>query len=469
MIFNSVIFIFFFLPTVLLGSFVFRKNTNLKKSWIVLTGFLFYGWCNVRILIFLVLFGVVHYWFGKLLKCCRGQKEARAFILIPGIIFNLLCLYFAKYLNFSVDVVNRIFRTSIQPVPNIIVPLGMSFLCFSMISYLVDIYKEKSNGAENILDFFVYLTFFPKISQGPIASYCIMNDDIIHGGESLHIQNIADGARRFICGFGKKVLIADVLGASVDRIYLNLAAGITGATAWMGILCYTLQIYYDFSGYTDMAIGIAAMLGFHLPENFTAPYLSKSVSEFWRRWHITLGQWFKEYVYFPLGGSRRGMIRTVLNLSVVWMLTGLWHGASAHFVLWGVYFGVFVIIEKLISKQKWFEVIPGFCKWAITFFLVMMGWVIFRSSSISEMLLYFRTLLFGSNSVFGFSYFFDITVCISMSVGIILALPRPCFLKSMKKGAAFSYIYDIALVIVLISSIVFMMNSTYRSFIYFQF
>lgn len=195
MIFNSVIFIFFFLPVVLLGSFIFKRNINLKKVWLVLTSFLFYGWCNVRILIFLCVFGVVHYWFGKFLKCCGRQKKSTVFILIPGIIFNILCLYYAKYLNLSIEIVNRLFGTGIQTISNIIVPLGMSFLCFSMMSYLVDIYTGKNDGASNILDFFVYLTFFPKVSQGPISSYDGMKDEIVFGGgdcASRILQTVQD-------------------------------------------------------------------------------------------------------------------------------------------------------------------------------------------------------------------------------------------------------------------------------------
>lgn len=254
-------------------------------------------------------------------------------------------------------------------------------------------------------------------------------------------------------------------------VWGSVSSGFSAATAWMGVLCYTLQIYYDFSGYTDMAIGIARMLGFSLPENFDFPYLSKSVSEFWRRWHITLGNWFKEYVYFPLGGSRKGTLRTILNLSVVWLLTGIWHGAATNYVLWGVYFGCFVIFEKLISKTNWYQKVPALCKWAGTFFLVMMGWVIFRSCSLSEIAAYFKLMFTGCDTtIYGFSYFFDNSVYVSVCAGVLLTLPRPSkLIVRFSDNPVAIVIENLLLVCVLLLSIFFMFNSTYQSFIYFQF
>jgi len=470
MTFNSVIFLFFFLPVVLIGSVLLQRKPVIKKAWLVLASFVFYGWCNTRILLFLLLFGAAHYWLGCLLEACADRKTARNFLLIPGILLNVGCLFYVKYLNYTISLGNLLFGATFPAVAGIIAPLGISFLCFSMIAYLVDIYRGKSKALDNLIDFYLYLSFFPKISQGPITRHRDMRN-ISAGGDRATISGFSDGLRRFVGGLGKKVLIADILGASVDTVWGNISTGFSSATAWMGILCYTLQIYYDFSGYTDMAIGIAKMLGFTLPENFDFPYLSKSVSEFWRRWHITLGNWFKEYIYFPLGGSRKGMLRTLLNLCVVWLFTGIWHGAATHYVLWGVYFGCFVIFEKCIGKTNWYQKIPAVCKWAGTFFLVMMGWVIFRSNSLTEMASYFKLLITGSETaIYGFGYFFDNSVYISAAAGILLTLPRPekLFARISDKSVAV-IVRDLLLLCVLLLSVFFMFNSTYQSFIYFQF
>lgn len=470
MSFNSVIFLFFFLPIVLIGSVLFQRKPAIKKIWLLIASVVFYGYCNTRILVFLVVYGLAHYWLGCLLDTCNDRKTARNFLLIPGVLLNVLCLFYVKYLNYSISLGNLLFGTTFPSVANIIAPLGISFLCFSMIAYLTDIYRGKTAALRNPIDFYLYLSFFPKVSQGPITR---LGDiaNVCDGGERASLSAFCDGLRRFIAGLGKKVLIADILGAAVDMVWGSVSSGFSSATAWMGILCYTLQIYYDFSGYTDMAIGIAKMLGFTLPENFDFPYLSRSVSEFWRRWHITLGNWFKEYIYFPLGGSRKGILRTILNLSVVWLFTGIWHGAATHYVLWGIYFGCFVILEKFISKTNWYQKIPAVCKWAGTFFLVMIGWVIFRSNSLSEMVAYFKLLFTGCNTaIYGFGYFFDNSVYVSAIAGILLTLPRPRkLIARISDKPVVVVIKNLLLLFVLLLSIFFMLNSTYQSFIYFQF
>ncbi|MBQ2931609.1 MAG: MBOAT family protein [Clostridia bacterium] len=470
MSFNSVIFIFFFLPIVLIGNFLLRNKPTGKKTWLLLAGVVFYGYCNLRILAFLIVYGLIHYWFGCLLESCNDRKIARNYLLIPGILLDVFCLFVFKYLNYALSLGNRLFGTTFPAVANLILPLGISFLSFSMIAYLVDIYREKSSALKSPVDFFLYLSFFPKVSQGPITRHGDM-PEISRGGNQTSITTFASGLRRFIAGFGKKVLIADILGNSVDMVWDNISSGLSSATAWMGILCYTLQIYYDFSGYTDMAIGLAKMLGFSLPENFNFPYLSRSVSEFWRRWHITLGNWFKEYIYFPLGGSRKGMVRTIINSTVVWLFTGIWHGAATNFVLWGIYFGFFVILEKFVNKKLWYQKIPEILKWAFTFFLVMMGWIIFRSNSLDEIVAYIQ-YMFAScqDAVYEFGYFFDNSVYIALFAGILLTLPRPHKIIAQASDKPIVIIVrDLLLFCVLLLSIIFMLNSTYQSFIYFQF
>ncbi len=465
MTFNSVIFLFFFLPVVVLGSVLLQKAPLARKIWLLLSGFVFYGWCNTRILAFLLVYGLAHYVCGCLLQRYKQQKSTQKALLIVGITLNLSCLFAVKYLNYTISLGNQLFGTQIPAVTNLIMPLGISFLCFTMIAYLVDVYQEKTPALNSPIDFFLYLSFFPKVSQGPITRHGEMTPF------SLTVTTFSDGLRRFIVGLGKKVLIADVLGGAVDTVFANLSLGISSASAWMGILCYTLQIFYDFSGYTDMAIGIGKMLGYPLPENFDFPYLSRSVSEFWRRWHMTLGAWFKEYIYFPLGGSRKGLLRTILNLSVVWLFTGIWHGAATHYVLWGAYFGILVIIEKLIGKSTWYQKIPAFAKWAATFFLVMIGWVIFRAGSVSEAFAYCKTLFSHANAgIYGFGYYFDNAVYLAAGFGILLTLPRPKkYLAQLSDRPAVLFIKSVWLLGILLISVFFMLNSTYNSFIYFQF
>ncbi|MBO5928664.1 MAG: MBOAT family protein [Clostridia bacterium] len=424
----------------------------------------------MRILLFLWIFGVFHYIIGCLLQKSEAHQSFKKGIMIFGVVADLVCLFSVKYINYAISLGNRLLGTDVSPVENLIFPLGISFLCFSMVAYFVDIYRKKTTAFTNVIDFFLFLSFFPKVSQGPITRHGLMYDAIC-SGRTVSVQTFADGFRRFVIGLGKKVLIADVLGGSVDLIFDNLSGGVTVGTAWMGILCYTLQIYYDFSGYTDMAIGIGNMLGFTLPENFRLPYLSKSVSEFWRRWHMTLGEWFKEYVYFPMGGSRKGLARTILNLAVVWMFTGLWHGASTNYVLWGVYFGCFVILEKLVANTRVYKAIPTAFKWLGTLFVVMMGWVVFRSPDLLTAQVYFNNLISTTDTmIYGFGYYFDNAVYLAVAAGILFTLPRPaCFSSDKSLVGAKAMARDVCLVIILLLSILFMMNSTYNSFIYFQF
>lgn len=464
MSFNSAIFLFFFLPVVVAGSVLLRKHNRIKTVWLVLASLGFYGWCNLRILAFLLVYGLIHYWLGCLLEACGNRKTAGKCLLIFGVLLDLACLFSVKYLNYAISLGNRFFSLHLSPVENLLVPLGISFLCFSMIAYLVDIYRGKTPALRNIFDFYLYLSFFPKVSQGPITRLDEMN-----ALPALDLDAFTDGLRRFVSGLGKKVLIADVLGGSVDMALANLSGGISTATAWMSVACYTLQIYYDFSGYTDMALGIAKMLGFTLPENFDLPYLSKSVSEFWRRWHMSLGRWFKEYLYFPLGGSRKGTARTILNLSVVWLFTGIWHGAATTYIVWGLYFGAFVILEKLIGKTKLYAKLPNFLKWAGTLLIVMVGWVFFRSDSLQSAGNLLQTMCkHTEGNAFGFRYYFDSLTYLAMAVGIMLTLPHKK--KELNtQSIAWRLAKDFALVLVLLASILFMINSTYTSFIYFQF
>ncbi len=469
MSFNSVVFVYIFLPVVLAVHTLLHRHIRLQNWWLMLASFLFYGWCNTRILAFLLVFGLVNYWLGLLLEACP-KKEAKYLVLIPGVAANVLCLYGIKYLNFSIDLTNRLLHTALPAVEGLLMPLGISFLVFTAISYLVDIYRG-GKPLHDVVDFYLYLSFFPKVSQGPITRSEEMSREL--AGRSVDLDSFAPGARRFVAGLAKKVLLADVLGKTVDLIFQNLASGVDAGTAWLGLLCYTMQIFFDFSGYTDMAIGIGQMLGFRLPENFRAPYRSKSVSEFWRRWHMTLGSWFRNYVYIPLGGNRCSTLRVIGNLSVVWLLTGLWHGASIHYISWGVYFGCFVILEKLVNKKNWYQRIPGALKWLGTFLIVMLGWVIFRSGGMQQVGQYFAAMLgaFGSETVpFRLGYYFNAMTWAALAAAVAITfMPRWMTAWQEKRPGLAIVLQNLGTIVLFALTLLFMVNSTYSAFIYFQF
>lgn len=463
--FNSIIFVFFYVPMVVLIHAILRDN-RLRNIWLLLSGLLFYGWRNTEGLVFILIYGIVNYCVAWIASVRSGRK-----FWIATIIGIDICVLFAfKYINFAIFNFNRVFRTDIGLL-TLFMPMGISFITFTAIAYMVDVYRGKTEVCKNFFDFMLYLTFFPKAAQGPITVYRHMHSALRE--RKVYFEMFMEGLKRFVAGLSKKVLIADVLGKNVDLIYVNLENGITSGTAWLGILMYTFQIYFDFSGYTDMAIGIANMLGFSLPENFNKPYLARSVSDFWRRWHMTLGQWFKDYIYIPLGGNRKGAYRTIFNLSVVWLLTGFWHGASFVFISWGVYYGVLVIFEKMISKKNWYLRIPGFIKWAVTFFFILIGWVIFRSATMGELVRYLLTMFGvrgGGNIIFKTSYYLDGPTLVALLAAVILILPYPKKMEGITKRSNIVYsVYNVVMLVLFVISIVFMINSTYSAFIYFQF
>ena len=463
--FNSVTFVFFFLPVVILVNLLL-PTLRLRKLWLLGASLFFYGWCSTRGLLFLVLYGLVNYGMLRLISRHRGKA-----VLALTVSVDILILVLFKYLGFLTTTCNAIFGSSLT-APDLFFPLGISFITFSAISCAADVYQNAAVQPVRIPAYYFYLSFFPKVAQGPIARMSELTPlSVSHSKERLPASFFA-GLRRFVIGLAKKCLIGDVLGRSVDLVCGNLMSGVSCGTAWMGILFYTFQIYYDFSGYSDMAIGIANMLGFSLPENFRAPYLSKSVSEFWRRWHITLGTWFREYVYIPLGGNRAGTARTIRNLAIVWLLTGIWHGASFNFILWGCYYGVLVILEKLIGKKQWYLNIPAVVKWAAAFLAVMIGWVLFRTESLPEAAVYLRTMLGlrpGTTLYYGFRYYFDVPGLLALGIAILAALPRPKCVQSWTAGGAGYVLRNAGIVLLFLVSVVYMVNSTYNAFIYFQF
>ena len=328
--------------------------------------------------------------------------KRKLFLSFP-IILNIGLLCYFKYFNFFIETTNNLLDLSLDNFTSIILPIGISFYTFESVTYSVDVYRKIHKPLNRFWDYQMYIIFFPKLIAGPIVRYHEIADQLQHHIYNETFNNRLNGFIRFSIGLSKKVIIANVVGSQADAIFLLNPEQISTSVAWVGALAYTLQIYFDFSGYSDMAIGISKMLGFNLPENFNNPYTSKSITEFWRRWHITLGSWMKNYLYIPLGGNRTSKGRIIINLFIVFVLSGLWHGAGWNFVLWGIYYGIFLVIERLIGRKENPSIFISLFGWIYTFIVVIIGWVLFRIESIDNAFDYISRMFafnFENNYVF---------------------------------------------------------------------
>lgn len=388
MIFNSMLFLGAFLPVIFILDKLTGRSRVLQNLLLLAASLFFYAWGQPEYLWLLLLSVLINYLAGLAMGWSRrragreGEKGQRSAagngtlaVLILGIVVNLGLLGYYKYFNFFANTLNRVLGSEILPMQSIALPLGISFFTFQAVTYLVDLYREKVPAEKNILNLALYFSFFPRISQGPIEKYRDFAPQVT--GRKQSVQKMGEGVRRFIYGLAKKVIIADTLGACVDQIYGLELSNVSGALAWIAVIFYGLQLYYDFSGYSDMAVGLGKMFGFDLAENFNYPYMATSIADFWRRWHISLTSWFREYLYFPLGGSRKGKLRTYGNIFIIFMATGLWHGASWDFIIWGLYHGVFQVLERLglsriLEKSRILSHI-------YTLLVVGVGWVFFRA------------------------------------------------------------------------------------------
>ncbi len=385
MLFTSIIFLFYFFP---LFFFCYFISPNKFKNYFALLGSIFfYIWGGSNFIIILLISCFIDYFLSK--KIDKSKKY-----LAIGLLLNIFLLGYFKYMNFFVDNINILLSAyNINQLnwTKIFAPLGISFLTFQKISYLIDIHRKEVDVPKHFSDYLLFIFCFPKIISGPITKFKEIYPQILNRKNEINIDNIFLGLFRFIIGLSKKVLIANVLGKNADIIFSSDISNISTSLAWFGIICYTLQIYFDFSAYTDMAIGLAKMMGFNFPENFDFPYISQSITEFWRRWHITLGTWMKDYLYIPLGGNRKGKNRTLINLFTVFVFSGIWHGANWTFLVWGIYNGIFLILERLFLL-KWFEKIGKTLSIILTFILINIGWVIFRSNTLLSAFLFLKKM-----------------------------------------------------------------------------
>lgn len=466
MVFSSQIFIFIFLPFTLLSYYLFPNK--FRNYVLLLLSIFFYSWGGVNYVLILLTSILINYSFGIFISKYMERIAIKKLLLTIGLILNLILLFYFKYYDFTISNLNTIFKLNIA-LKEIVLPIGISFFTFQGMSYIIDIYRGTATVNKNIFSVALYISLFPQLVAGPIVKYKDIEDQIRNRKETL--QGFSYGIERFIIGLAKKVIIADVLASIVISIIPNSTTIIDTPTAWLGIICYTLQIYFDFSGYSDMAIGLGAMFGFTFMDNFKFPYISKSITEFWRRWHISLSTWFKEYLYIPLGGNRTG--NTYLNLLIVFFVTGLWHGSSWNFIIWGLWHGLFIIIEKFIQNKNWYIKTPNIIKWFVTIFIVIIGWVFFSFDSLSNAF-NFLLVMFGitSNQIvtFEIGYYLNFRTVVWLIFAIILSTPvLTNIFKKYNSSKYFEIIKTIALSILLVICIIFIVNSTYSPFIYFQF
>ena len=469
MLFSSMTFIFLFLPilcTLYLGINKFLHQTKYKNYLLLLASIFFYAWGEPRYVIIMLITIVINY-IGAL--CLDKFSTHKKSILTLTVLADLSFLIYFKYFNFIVDNLNTLFTSDFNFI-QVVMPIGISFYTFQAMSYLVDVYRGTVEVQKNISKLALYICLFPQLIAGPIVQYADITDQIEDRTENF--DKVVYGIKRFIMGLAKKVLLANTLGVMADKIFDTPVEAFSPAIAWMGALAYSFQLFYDFSGYSDMAIGLGSIFGFKFLENFNYPYISKSITEFWRRWHISLSSWFKNYVYIPLGGNRKGPEHTYFNLFIVFLATGIWHGASWNFVVWGLWHGLFIIIEKLTNWHQIMNKKIAPLQHAITLLIVIIGWVMFRSENLSYGLKYIQNMfgnLKGINPAYTIDYYLNNVEVIAFITAILCMMPifKNCVDTPKNKWIHIGLnLWIMTLFLLSVSSIA---ASTYNPFIYFRF
>lgn len=470
MVFSSLLFLFRFLPLVL--GIYFLAPKRWRNLVLFIASLIFYAW-GEPVYILLILFStVVDYTAGRCVDYFKsnGMNGKAKVAVAVSVIVNLSLLCFFKYADFLIGTMDNLFSLDLGTL-DIALPIGISFYTFQTMSYTIDVYRGEAKVQKNFIAFGTYVALFPQLIAGPIVRYQTIADEMTNRRETL--DGFVSGIGRFVIGLGKKVLIANQIGALWSQISATQTPHLTTATAWVGALAFTLQIYFDFSGYSDMAIGLGKMFGFHFLENFDHPYESKSITEFWRRWHISLGTWFREYVYIPLGGNRKGKLRQFRNIAIVWFLTGLWHGAAWNFVIWGLYFGVLLVVEKLFLGNV-IKKTPALVQHLYTMLLVVVSWVIFSWGDCADGMGYLKTMFGMAGNGLGNAQtiYFLLSFAGMLLLAIVGAtsLPVKIWGKIKAKSIAGSYVLmAIGMMGILLLSIALLVNSSYNPFLYFRF
>lgn len=473
MVFSSAAFLFVFLP-VTLGLYyfpVFRHNCELdikrKNLVLCLSSLVFYAWGEPIYIVLMLISIFFNYNLGIDIELNREKPKKAKLIFIFGIVFNLFLLGFFKYSGFVAENISKLFSVemSFKELP---LPVGISFYTFQILSYIIDVYKGEVKVQKKLIPFASYITMFPQLIAGPIVQYSDVEAQLT--GREITAPKFAEGVIIFIRGMGKKILFANTVGAVYTQIISEEIASLSVVTSWIGIICYTLQIYFDFSGYSDMAVGLGKMLGFEFVKNFNFPYKASSITDFWRRWHISLSTWFRDYVYIPLGGNRKGNMRTIFNILVVWSLTGLWHGAAWNFIAWGAFYGILLIAEKYLLKNI-LDKIPSFLKHIGTLIVVMIGWVFFSSETFAQAIEYISSMFcLNSNSFIDLDAKYLLSTnafsVIVMSLSAAGVFDYTFSLRNTKKANIVRYTFYI---IVFVLCVFYMISDTYNPFLYFRF
>jgi Predicted membrane protein involved in D-alanine export len=470
MLFSSSSFLFIFLPLSVLFYYTCAKKH--KNLLFLIISLLFYCWSEVKLVIPLLGVTVINYICGLLIT--KGYRKLGLYF---SLILSIGNLFAFKYLNFTFDnIVSlcQLFGVDFDiKIPQIVLPLGISFYTFQALSYTVDVYRKEVEATKNIVNFATYMMMFPPLIAGPIIRYADIAKQLVQRTET--INNCSQGLSRFIIGLSKKMLIANVCGEIADDVFMYPIEHISSGTAWLGIAAYSFQIFFDFSAYSDMAIGLGKMFGFSILENFNYPYISKSVQEFWRRWHISLSSWFRDYLYIPLGGNRKGSMRTYINLFIVFFITGFWHGANWNFVVWGLFHGTFLVVERLgfnnVLSKIWTPIAHIY-----TLLVVVIGWVFFRSDNLTIAVNYIQKMFafdFSSERALLISSLLTVEMLITFVVAILFCFPIHSYMKKViakQKIAMFTRVsYYLFLLVLLFVSMIYIVAGNYNPFIYFRF
>ncbi len=480
MLFPSMEFLFIFFPVTFCVYFLLPKkigSQNVRNYWLLIASLFFYAWGEPKFVLAMLFSIGFNYFIALHIEELVGNHLYRNLLLTLAVLVNIGILFVFKYMNFVTGTIHSIWpqTTEMFAQSSFVLPIGISFFTFQALSYVIDVYRGVP-AQKNLGYLGLYIAFFPQLIAGPIVRYTTIAEQI--NERKITTAMFSDGVLRFLYGFNKKVLLANAFAEVADRAFA--AESLSVGMAWLGAVCYTLQIFFDFSGYSDMAIGLGKMFGFKFLENFNYPYISKTITEFWRCWHISLGSWFRDYVYFPLGGSKvESKMRLVFNLFVVWLATGIWHGASWNFIVWGLLYGVLITFEKLmniperINEHKLLAV----CYQTFTLLAVMFGWVLFRSESLSNAVVYIQAMFgLGANSLVDNDFiFYSREYIVVLVAGLLLSTPIVRYLKNkfvankyLIKGISENFGYALQLLLFIVS-ISFLIMNAHNPFIYFNF
>lgn len=476
MVFSNAVFLFIFLPLVILIYYMLRGKA--RNYWLLFTSLVFYAWSKPSFLLILLGSIGINYVGGIFISIFK-HKRSKRLTMVLTVTVNLLLLFYFKYFNFTVDILNRFFKANLT-FAEVLLPIGISFFTFQGLSYVVDVYWGNVPAQRNIFKLGMYISLFPQLVAGPIVRYKDVAAEI--DNRSVTVTDFTEGVQRFIMGLFKKIIIADTLALTADAIFSNAPAH-SAQIAWLGAFAYSFQLFFDFAGYSDMAIGLGRIFGFHFMENFNYPYISKSITEFWRRWHISLSTFFRDYVYIPLGGNRRHVL---LNVAIVFLLTGIWHGAAFSFIVWGMWHGCFSILERMIRKKNSgkpqterraaVRILCSTMQHVYTLLVVLIGWVFFRAPGLKAGMQYVLCMV-GLNdpaqTVYKIGFYLNGWTCFSLILAVFMSTPLPKMLCQRIHVAMNDTVYSIlknaALLAMLFLCVLQVASGSYSSFIYFRF